>query len=97
VPGSPPRTGTLGDISFSGVFLEVDTRGLSETPCTLRIALDEQGRAIVLNGVILRITPRGVAIRKESVEGLEGYQDLLNLIAYNSGDAARVERETRNR
>ncbi len=93
VAGLPLRRGILHDVSYTGLFVHVDTLGIVEGECDVEILLDGEGRSIAIHGEIIRVTVDGLAIRKESVQRTEGFRDLVNLIAYNSPDVARVERE----
>ncbi len=79
--------GSLRDISFSGVFINTDSRLEPGTVCDVKIFLTGGVESIELamKARVARVLSTGLGISFESMD-LETYAHLKNIMLYNRGD-----------
>ncbi len=89
--------GVVRDLSFTGIFLEMDEEIPSGQGVVISISLETTNASlnVVLQAKAIRRDYDGMAFQFGSIE-LDSFSTLRQLILYNSEDPANVEREFQN-
>ncbi len=79
------------NVSLTGLSCTASPRFQEGTPCRVTVNLGS-GVTIIVQGKIMRATPRGAAITFTSMDE-DSFRHLKNLVALNAGNADVIERE----
>ena len=88
-------TGTLRDLSATGLFVVSDQRLAEGAECNITVALteDTEGIGVRAQGSVLRSDENGMAIRIDAVVGENSFEHLRRLVLYNSPELDRTQNE----
>jgi hypothetical protein len=81
------------NISMTGLLCTSDQLFQKGASCRLKLALNPDAK-VTVRGKILRSDPRETAISFTSMDEAS-FSHLKNLVAYNTGDADKIEKELR--
>jgi hypothetical protein len=95
VGGSPIEGGHVRDLSLKGMLVLTDRRFPVGTPCEALLTLVEGQVEIRTSGVVAAENPRGFGVEFTTIDGLDSYIHLRNLVLYNTQDVEKVEEEFR--
>lgn len=93
--GGPLREGTVKDLSMKGMLVLATERFEVGTPCEAVLSLVEGEVEIKVSGLVAAHHPDGFGMEFTTIDGLESYIHLRNLVLFNTGDVERVEEEFR--
>ena len=87
-------SGPARDLSLIGVYVQGDCALSLNTPCSVRIRLNDQidGPCVQATGQVVRVEPDGVAVEFTAVP-LGALEHLRNLVLYNASDPTEIEKE----
>ena len=92
--GSASLEGCLiKDLSMKGMLVMTTARFPLGTPCEAHITLVEGEVEIHTSGVVAALHPEGFGMEFSTIDGLESYIHLRNLVLFNSRDVEKVEEE----
>ena len=83
----------IRDLSMKGMLVLTDLKFPVGTPCDARLVLVEGEVEIHTSGVVAAEHPQGFGMEFGTIDGLESYIHLRNLVLFNSPDVERVEEE----
>lgn len=91
------RAKEISNLSVGGCLLPIAVEGEVGAECHVKIRLGDAGSelAVAVQGQVVRITPRAVAIKFTGVD-VDSLHHLQNIVRYNSADPDAVEREIRD-
>jgi hypothetical protein len=81
------------DLSMKGMLVVTGERFPPGTPCEAVINLVEGAVEIRTSGVVAATHPLGFGMEFSTIDGLESYIHLRNLVLFNAPDVERVEEE----
>ena len=81
------------DLSMKGMLVVTEERFPLGTPCEAVIALVEGEVEIRTAGTVAALHPQGFGMEFSTIDGLESYIHLRNLVLFNSEDVEKVEEE----
>ncbi|BDU76085.1 pilus protein PilZ [Mesoterricola sediminis] len=81
------------DLSMKGMLVVTPERFPIGTPCSAVIVLVEGEVEIRMSGRVAADHPEGFGMEFSTIDGLESYIHLRNLVLFNAGDVDRVEGE----
>jgi len=91
--GRPLVDATINDLSMKGMLVLTDERFPVGTPLEAVISLVEGEVEIHTSGVVAALHPKGFGMEFSTIDGLESYIHLRNLVIFNTGDVDKVEEE----
>jgi len=93
--GRPALSGRADNISMKGVYVLTDQDIPAGTECRIVLYLGKTNSALSIkgNGAVVRKDDHGVAIEIRSIEGIESFCHLKNLVLYNAPDPEQVGEE----
>lgn len=86
----------IKDLSMKGMLVLTEDRFPLGTPCEAVITLVEGEVEIRTSGVVAAENPLGFGMEFSTIDGLESYIHLRNLVILNSPDVEKVEEEFKN-
>lgn len=93
VAGQSVAEGRIRDLSLKGMLVQTGQSFETGLPCEAVIRLAEGQVEIHASGVVAVRHPDGFAMEFTSINGLDSYIHLRNLVLFNSQDADQVDRE----
>ncbi len=97
VAGKPlGESTTIKDVSMKGMLVLTGERFEVGTPCEATLTLVEGEVVIHTSGIVAAIHPKGFGMEFTTIDGLESYIHLKNLVMFNSGNVEKVEEEFHN-
>lgn len=93
VDGRPVEGARVKDLSMKGMLVLTAERPPVGTPCEAVISLVEGEVEIRTSGVVAAENPLGFGMEFSTIDGLESYIHLRNLVIFNSPDVEKVEEE----
>ncbi|BDU71977.1 PilZ domain-containing protein [Mesoterricola silvestris] len=93
VDGRPIEGAQVKDLSMKGMLVLTDERFAVGTPCQAVISLVQGEVEIRTSGTVAATNPRGFGMEFATIDGLESYIHLRNLVIFNSPDVEKVEEE----
>ena len=93
VAGRPLGVVFINDLSMKGMLVLTGEQVEVGTPCEAVIALVEGEVEIRTSGVVAALHPKGFGMEFTTIDGLESYMHLRNLVLFNSGDVEKAEEE----
>ena len=93
VAGRPLGDVFINDLSMKGMLVLTDERFPLGTPCEAVIALVEGEVEIRTSGTVAALHPKGFGMEFTTIDGLESYIHLRNLVLFNTGDVEKAEEE----
>lgn len=94
--GEPLKEGVIKDLSMKGMLVVTEERPAVGTPCEAVITLVEGEAEIRVSGIVAALHPMGIGMEFSTIDGLESYMHLRNLVLFNTGDVERAEAEMRS-
>lgn len=87
-------TGEVADLSLRGLFVKIPEPIPVGQPVNviLRLSSSSSDLKVCLSGKVARVAPEGIGIAVEHMD-LDSFIHLRGIIAYNSGDEERVDKE----
>lgn len=83
----------IKDLSMKGMLVLTEARFPLGTPCEAVLSLVEGEVEIRTSGTVAALHPQGFGMEFTTIDGLESYMHLRNLVLFNSQDVERVEEE----
>ena len=93
VDGRPLAGGRIRDLSLKGMLVLTEERFPLGALCEARLALVEGEVEIRMSGKVAALHPEGFGMEFTTIDGLESYIHLRNLVLFNAPDAGKVEAE----
>jgi hypothetical protein len=93
VGGTVLEACTINDLSMKGMLVLTDGHFPLGTPCEATLVLVEGEVEIHTSGTVAAHHPKGFGMEFSTIDGLESYIHLKNLVLFNSGDVEKVEEE----
>jgi hypothetical protein len=93
IAGEPLPECHIKDLSMKGMLVLTAARFPLGTPCEAVIALVEGQVEIHTSGTVAATHPAGFGVEFSTIDGLESYIHLRNLVLFNSEDVEKVEEE----
>jgi len=84
---------TIRDLSMKGMLVLSEDRFPLGTPCEAVISLIEGEVEIHTSGTVAAAHPQGFGVEFTTIDGLESYIHLRNLVLFNTEDVEKVEEE----
>jgi hypothetical protein len=83
----------VNDLSMKGMLVVTEERFPLGTPCEAVISLVEGEVEIKTAGTVAALHPKGFGMEFSTIDGLESYIHLRNLVLFNAGDVEKAEEE----
>ena len=83
----------IQDLSMKGMLVVTEERFPLGTPCEAVLTLVEGEVEIRTSGTVAALHPKGFGMEFSTIDGLESYIHLRNLVLFNSPDVEKVEEE----
>ena len=83
----------IKDLSMKGMLVVTEERFPLGTPCEAVLSLVEGEVEIRTSGTVAALHPQGFGVEFTTIDGLDSYIHLRNLVLFNSQDVEKVEEE----
>lgn len=83
----------IRDVSMKGMLVLTGERFPLGTPCEAVLSLVEGEVEIRASGTVAAQHPEGFGMEFSTIDGLESYMHLRNLVLFNTQDVEKVEEE----
>jgi len=83
----------IQDLSMKGMLVVTEERFPLGTPCEAVLTLVEGEVEIRTSGTVAALHPRGFGVEFTTIDGLDSYIHLRNLVLFNTQDVEKVEEE----
>ena len=93
VAGQPLPDCTVRDLSMKGMLVITPARFPLGTPCEAVLTLVAGEAEVRTAGTVAALHPEGFGMEFATIDGLESYIHLRNLVLFNSPDVEKVEEE----
>jgi hypothetical protein len=84
---------TINDLSMKGMLVLTEGSYPLGTPCEATLVLVEGEVEIHTSGTVAAHHPKGFGMEFTTIDGLDSYIHLRNLVLFNTGDVEKVEGE----
>lgn len=81
------------DLSMKGMLVVTGERFPLGSPCEAVISLVEGQAEIHTSGTVAALHPQGFGMEFSTIDGLDSYMHLRNLVLFNTEDVDKVEEE----
>ena len=93
VAGQVLAEAQVNDLSMKGMLVVTGESIPVGTPCDALITLVEGEAEIRTSGTVAALHPKGFGMEFLTIDGLESYIHLRNLVLFNTGDVEKAEEE----
>lgn len=93
VAGKPPLRGETRNLSLKGLMVLCDTLLPSDTECEVTILLEGGAIEVKATGRVANVYEDGFAVQFETIQGVDSFQHLQNLVRFNADEVTPVEEE----
>jgi hypothetical protein len=83
----------IKDLSMKGMLVLTDARFPLGAPCEAVLSLVAGEVEIRTSGIVAALHPQGFGMEFSTIDGLESYIHLRNLVLFNSQDVEKTEEE----